>query len=250
MPRNTIVGKKLRVAKRIVRELKSQLGEDLLAVGVCGSVARGTAERYSDIDHLIIIKRPHPEMPLYKILENTYCSLFYETPQSIDAQLHSANHELSEILGGLTKILPLYDPRKILLKIEAEAQRIPVGIFHKSAELALLHSYEDFCRTKNAYLAGDEIVLKDNVYAVTGSAANIVAALNQRYFVSDREIFKAHRSFRKLPRDYDRIELLRYGGLGGEKLFQTFLSFYLDLVHFCTKEGLKFPVSDAFLQSL
>ncbi len=250
MSKSKIIADKLKIAGRVVSELRVQLGRELRAVGLSGSVARGTAEKYSDIDHLIILKQPRPELPLYRIIDDTYCSLLYETRQSLNQQLATPNHILPEILGGLTKILPLYDPGKILPKIEVKAQNIPEELFHECAELALLHSYEDFCRTKNAYLSGDEIVLKDNVYAVTYSAANTVAALNQRYFVSDREIFKAHRNFRKVPRDYDRIELLRYGSLNGEKLFRTLLSFYIDLVHFCVKEGVTFPVSDASLKML
>ncbi len=250
MSKSKIIANKLKISGRVVSELRVQVGHELRAVGLCGSVARGTAEKYSDIDHLIILKQPHPELPLYRIIDDTYCSLLYETRQSLNKQLTTPNHMLPEILGGLTKILPLYDPGKMLPKIEAKAQNIPGGLFHECAELALLHSYEDFCRTKNAYLAGDEIVLKDNVYAVTYSAANILAALNQRYFVSDREIFKAHRSFRKVPRDYDRIEQLRYGRLSREKLFRTLLSFYIDLVHFCIQQGVTFPVSDASLKML
>ncbi len=248
MSKNKIIGDKITIAERIVKELRIQLGHDLRAVGLSGSVARGTAQKYSDIDHLIILKQSHPELPRYRIMEDTYCSLLYETRQSLNTQLITPHGELPEILGGLTKLHPLYDPEKILPKIEAKAQSIPRELFHKSAELAILHSYEDFCRTKNAYLTGDEIVLKDNVYAVTYSVANTVAALNQRYFVSDREIFKSHRSFKKLPKDYDRIELLRYGSLNAEKLFRTLLSFYIDLVRFCAKEGVKFPVSEASLK--
>jgi len=250
LSKNKIIADKIKIAERIVKELRIQLGRDLRAVGLCGSVARGTAQKYSDIDHLIILKQPHPELPRYRITEDTYCSLLYETRQSINTQLTTPHHELPEILGGLTKVLPLYDLEKLLPKIEAKAQSIPYEVFHKSAELAILHSYEDFCRTKNAHLAGDEIVLKDNVYAVTHSAANTVAALNQRYFVSDREIFKAHKSFKKLPKDYDRIEQCRYGNLTSEKLFQTLLTFYIDLVHFCAKEGIKFPVTEASLKML
>ena len=250
MSKKTIIADKIKIAEGIVKELRLQLGRDLRAVGLCGSVARGTAQKYSDIDHLIILKQPHPELPRYRITEDTYCSLLYETRQTINAQLTAPHHELPEILGGLTKLLPLYDPEKILPKIEAKAQSIPKDIYLKSAELALLHSYEDFCRTKNANLARDEIVLKDNVDAVTHSAANAVAALNQRYFVSDREIYKAYKSFKKLPKDYERIHQLRYGNLIGERLFRTLLSFYIDLVQFCTNEGVKFPVSEASLKTV
>lgn len=248
VPKNKTIAAKLKIVERIVHELRVQLGSDLRAVGLSGSVARGTAEEYSDIDFLVILKQPHPELPLFQIIENTYCSLLYETRDSINEQLKTPNHELPEILGGLTKLLPLYDPGKILPKIEEKANKVPEKLFRKCAELALIHSYEDFCRTKNAYLREDEIVLKDNVLNVTISAANIVAALNNAHFDSDREIFKAHKRLRKLPKGFNRIEDLRYGDLHGKKLFEEIIDFYVNLVDFCLKEGIKFPVPEDVLK--
>jgi hypothetical protein len=94
-------------------------------------------------------------------------------------------------------------------------------VFLKSAELALIHSFEDFCRAKNAFLKKDDVVLKDNVHNVTLSASNVVAALNGYGFASDREIFKAYKKFRKVPRNFSKIQALRYGDLSTPRLFKT-----------------------------
>ncbi len=154
------------------------------------------------------------------------------------------------MLGGLTRILPIYDPRGLLGKIEDRALRVPERLFLESGRIALLQSYEDFCRAKNAILKGDGVVLKDSVDAVAHMAVLTVAALNGAHFVSDREIFTAYHRFAKLPRGFERVELLRYGGLRGRKLFKTLLSFYLELVRFCEAEGIGFPVSMVRLKKL
>jgi hypothetical protein len=51
-----------------------------------------------------------------------------------------------------------------------------------------MHSFEDFCRAKNAFLKKDDIVLRDNVLNVTTSAANVVAALNEKGFARSRDL--------------------------------------------------------------
>ena len=248
---------KFATATRVVQELRHRLGDDLRAAGLRGSIARGTAERYSDIDFLLIVKKPtsrasglrngHVSL-LDRISDNTYCSFNVETWRSAIDQVTRPDSELPELLGGFTKILAVYDPERLFPRLEARARRVPASVFARSAEKALLHSYEDFCRVKNAYLIRDEVVLRDNVLGVTHSAALVVASINRTPFVSDREIFRAHRKFRKLPRSYDRIELLRYGNLKGRQLFKTLLDFYCNVVAFAAEEGVRLPVSEEALR--
>ncbi len=244
------VAEKLRIARKVVGELRRDLGRNVIAVGISGSVARGTAEKYSDIDMEIIVRRPLRISYRFLIVEKTYCSLNFATWQGVMREVGMPHHELPETLGGFTKIRSLYDPKGLLHRLEARARHVPRAVFRKSAELALLHSYEDFCRVKNAYLKGDDIVLRDNVFLVTHSAALVVASLNRASFVSDREIFRAHKRFSRLPRGFDRIEQLRYGSLKPRRLYDTLVGFYIDLVDFCRKEGISFPVDRETLREL
>lgn len=247
---NRVLDRKLAIARKVIIRLRRKLGSNLIAAGLSGSVGRGTAEKYSDIDFLLIVRKAANNLPRFMIVDDNYCSLGFETWDRAIRQLTQPSHELPELLGGFTGILPIYDPQRLLPKLETRARKVPADVFRKSAELALLHSYEDFCRVKNAYLKGDRMVLKDNVLGVTHSAALVVASINRTSFPSDRMIFKAHREFSKLPDGFHRIEKLRYGNLQGERLFSTFLGFYLDLIDFAGKEGISFPVSRQALEEL
>jgi hypothetical protein len=241
---------KIVIARRIVAQLRQSLRTDLCAAGLMGSLARGTAETYSDIDLLIIVKRLHPGIGDCRIVDDTYCSISQQTFSGALSELSKPKDELPGIIGGYGKILAIFDPRQLLPKLAYKAASARSDIFRKSAQMALLHSYEDFCRVKNAHLKGDEIVLRDNILQVTHSAALIVASLNCAAFASDREIFKAHKRFTKLPARFDRIERIRYGDLKGRTLYRVFLDFYLDLVRFCKREGLDFPVHENTLRQL
>ncbi len=246
----SFVREKLRIARGIAADLRREFGSKLVAVGITGSVARGTAAKYSDIDMQVILKGPVQNPYRGLIVENTYCSLNFATRSDAIREFSRPRPGLPEVLGGFTKVRPLYDPKALFKIFEAKARHLPREVFRKSAELALLHSYEDFCRVKNAYLSGDDIVLRDNVHLITHSAVWVVASLNHASFVSDREIFKAFRRYRKLPREFDRIRELRYGNLNRQELFKTLMSFYLDLVDFSEKEGIRIPVDRRTLQEV
>jgi hypothetical protein len=245
-----VASQKIEIARRIVTQLKRRLQKDLLAAGVTGSIARGTAETFSDIDLVIMVKKVHQDLPNLRIVDGTCCSIDQKTFSDAIRKLSQPCDELPEILGGYGKILVIYDPLRLFPKLGKRAMSIPREIFRESAQLALLHSYEDFCRAKNAFLKGDHMVLIDSVLLITYSAALTVASLNHTGFVSDREVFKAHRRFTKLPKRFERIEKLRYGNLKGRCLFTMLMDFYLDLIRFCESEGLHFPVDEKTLKKL
>lgn len=240
--RVAILREKRSIAEKVSRRLRQNFGANLLAVGLRGSVARGTAEKFSDVDLLVVLQKLEKTQRTYEITDNTYCSLNFETWKSATSKLCEPDPELPETLGGFTKILGVYDPSGKLPRLEEEARRVPRNVFRKSAELGLIHSFEDFCRAKNAFLKKDDIVLRDSIHNVTHSAANVVAALNEKGFASDREIFKAYKKFRKLPRNFSKIQAMRYGHLSRPKLFKTLIQFYINLVDFCQQGGLDFPV--------
>jgi predicted nucleotidyltransferase len=240
--REAILREKRSIGRKVARQLKKDFGANVLAIGFRGSVARRTAERFSDVDLLIVLRKSAEITSTHMLVDNTYCSLNFETWKSAISKLREPNPELPEILGGFKKILGIYDPSRLMPQLEEEAGRVPRAVFRKSAELALIHSFEDFCRAKNAFLNKDDIVLKDNIHNVTHSASNVVAALNGYGFASDREIFIAYKKFGKLPRDFSEIHALRYGNLSRSRLFKTLMQFYINLVDFCKQGGVRFPV--------
>ena len=244
---------RLALGRLLANEMRESQGRNLRAFGVMGSVARGTAQKYSDLDLLVIVRRNPESIPRSQIRNNIYCSLNPETWTSAIKPItnpYEPHNYIPEILGGLTRIKPLYDPEKLMPRLEKIAKSVPGEIFRKSADLALAHSYEDFCRAKNAVMHMDEIVLKETIRWTMHSASNIVASLNNTHFESDREIYKAYKNWKKLPRGFNTILKLQYGGLKGTKLFNVFLSFYIELVRFCQNEGINFPVSESAMRKL
>ena len=125
----TIIREKRSIERKVSRNLREDLSANLLAVGLRGSVARGTAEKFSDVDLLVILQK------LQKI-PNTYCSLNFETWRTAISKLNRPHPELPETLGGFTKILSLYDETGLLARIEAEARKVPRSVFRESAELS------------------------------------------------------------------------------------------------------------------
>ncbi len=66
-----IVSRKLAIALSVAVQLRKSLRRNLLAIGVCGSVARGTAEKYSDVDLLVLVRKLKPDSTPFRIFKDT-----------------------------------------------------------------------------------------------------------------------------------------------------------------------------------
>ncbi len=74
MPAKKIASKYERVINEFIEKLKKKFGKRLVSVVLFGSVARGTATKYSDIDLLVVVNR----LPEYKKRANLIFKITHE----------------------------------------------------------------------------------------------------------------------------------------------------------------------------
>lgn len=98
MVRNKFVTERVEIARKLARQLKREYGKNVLAIGVMGSVARGKAEHYSDIDMEIIVKRHAADSYESRIIDNTYCSLTFATSREVVREITRPDPLLPEKL--------------------------------------------------------------------------------------------------------------------------------------------------------
>jgi len=104
------------IKHKLISELKSKFHDDLHSIILFGSYARGTAQKYSDIDILIILKRKFKDWTERIDLEIELRKKLYRTVGQVSPKTASIN-ELEEalenfnplILNILDSGLPLFD---------------------------------------------------------------------------------------------------------------------------------------------
>lgn len=141
-------------AETIAARFQAHYDENLLAIGIYGSLARGTDGPFSDIELHVIVKGEEIERAFEWSAGPWKCEV---DVYSADVFLNKAA-ELDDLWpitqGAFARVLPLHDPKRL---------------FHRAAQSVFDHTLEDYNNLIRDVLIGD-------LYEVIGKARNALAS--------------------------------------------------------------------------
>ena len=190
--------RRLVLARSLLGEIRSREGANLVAVGVYGSVARGSERRHSDLDLLVVVRRKRPSLGI-QVRNGVLVTLLQYTPREAREEVLGARADLNGVLGGWQSMRPLYDPSGLLRDLRARARRPTREQFLAAARRAMLETYEDQGKERNAVAAGDAEEAREMAIWFTGGAMGALFDIDAQVLPTGRRAF---------------IELHRWGSLG------------------------------------
>ncbi len=197
---------RLVLARRFARELRREEGANLVAVGVYGSVARGKERAHSDLDLLVVVREKRPSLGI-QMREGVLVTLLQCTPAEARDEVCGSRADLNAALAGWRSMRPLYDPRRLLRDLRARAARPSRRQFRSAARRALLETYEDLGKLRNAVAAGDPDEAREMAVWFTGGAMGALFDLDEHILATGRQAFSELRRWGPIGRD---IRALRY----------------------------------------
>lgn len=189
---------RLALAERMAAELRRREGSNLVAVGVYGSVARGTERQYSDVDLLVVLKRKRPPLSI-QVRDGFLVTILQHTPSEARSEVLGTGADLNDSLGGWRSMQALYDPTHLLRSLRARAHRPSRTQFLAAARRALLETYEDLGKLRNAISVGDLDEAREMAIWFSGGAMGALFDMEGHVLPTGRRAF---------------IELRRWGRLG------------------------------------
>ncbi len=186
------------VAEALATELRRREGRNLVAVGVYGSVGRGEERAHSDVDLLVVVRRKRDYLKTH-VRGGFLVTILQHTPAEARGEVLGARADLNDTLGGWRSLRPLYDPTDLLHSLKTRSRRPTRAQFRKAARQALLETYEDLGKLRDAAAAGDMEEVREMAIWFTGGAMGTLFDLEGRVLRTGRRAF---------------IEALRFGGVG------------------------------------
>ncbi len=191
---------RLRFARDFHRRIKDMFSENLVAVGIYGSVARHKDQPYSDLEMLAILKKPYP----HHAFEGIYRGLKYEVNFYTRAEMRK---EISTIdidwpvkVGQYLKVLPIYDPRNVFDNIAREYEKIIKKDFKPYiAEAFYCDVFELFSKFFNAREKREHKSVRYLAFMICDSVSKLLGLINKKcfYSITDRyqETIKMRKNF-------------------------------------------------------
>ncbi len=175
---------------------------ETLAVGVCGSTAKGEDRKHSDLE-MSVISRDTPPFRNYFIVSSGVV---------VEVEVRSileAEKEVSEVswLWPMTAdqwvhLLPTHDPEHIFQRLGKRAAHPPREKLEKSMGFALVLAYHNLCKMRNFSSSNETALLRYMASSVADRIALFVGLLNGRYYNGIRNLITLSNSFEKLPEHF------------------------------------------------
>src|SRR5438552_5871555 len=170
--------RRLELAKTLAGQLRTREGRNLVAVGVYGSVARGEDRAHSDVDVLVVLRRKRAAIRHF-VRDGILITILQQTPQEARAEVTGSRGDLNAVLGGWRSLRPLYDPSGLLRKLIKRARDPTEAQFREAARRALIETYEDLGKVRNAVDVGDEQESREMAVWYAGAAAGALLDLHR-----------------------------------------------------------------------
>jgi len=226
--------------RRLAEQLAAKLAksrEDVVAVILFGSVARGDDGPDSDVELTVVVRKGGHEAQRF-VLGGILFSVYWSSAAGV--RRHMLEPEGDATRHGYLDGIPLYDPHGWFARLGRDIRTLPPSYYRKSATDALHQMYEYVCKARNAKRCGDD---PNIVYAtgVVGYLARVVVALvNRRHYASENTMTTEWREFPDLPPYFARlVEPLYDDGTPAAKRYEVAEALWRETRAWAARHGVR-----------
>ncbi len=195
-----VASRRLALARAYTREIRQREGPNLVAVGVYGSVARGEERAHSDVDMLVVVRRKRTHLRSL-VRDGILVTVLQHTPRDARTEVLGAFPGINDALGGWRSMRPLYDPTGLLRRLASRSHRPPRAQFRDSARRALLDTYEDLGKVRDAAASRDAQEAREMAVWFTGGAMGLLFDLEGHVLRTGRRAFIEGRAYGRVGRE-------------------------------------------------
>jgi kanamycin nucleotidyltransferase len=170
-----------RTLQVIAQALQSHYQDQLIALGVYGSLARGTDGPFSDIEMHCVVQGEEIEYVYEWSTGPWKAEVDVYSPEVILAQTREVEGDWSITHGAFVRVLPVFDPQDFFLHLKETALSQPEEVFrHRIKEVIVGDLYELVGKVRNAWAAQNTACLPEYAVQLAKGTACLVG-LAQRH---------------------------------------------------------------------
>ncbi|QHJ69969.1 kanamycin nucleotidyltransferase C-terminal domain-containing protein [Planococcus halotolerans] len=211
----------------MINTLKDRLlaahGDDILAIGVYGSIALETDGPYSDIEMHVITKDGSKVETLEFVYDKFKIELTTNDKSTFLKEAEEVDDSWAIKAGAFIHVLPIHDPTELFeqvknlpLEISDDARR------HIMKEFMIWEPYETVGKIRNNYSGGNLNYLSTGARDLLWQTAKLIGLANKTYYSTRAKTLEESLEMKSIPSGYkELLDFMQEGELpDAEKLYR------------------------------
>src|SRR2546422_6299185 len=240
-----VPSRRLEIAESLVAQYRKRYGRSLVGMGVFGSVGRGDDRTGSDIDMLVVTREMAQrnssgsvEHPKSRIIDGIAVTFLQWTTKQAREEVMGSRKDLNGALAGWRSLRPLYDPENFLAMLRRRSFHPTPAQWRGATRQALLETFEDLGKLRNAVESEDLDELREMVIWYTDGAMGCLFDLERFVLSTGRRAFIEALRFGSTGR---AIRQLRYGNESPGVASRLAETIWSDLIRRARRKGIRMP---------
>ena len=239
-PKPTEHFERITLAQQLVERIVAVHGEKVLAIGLYGSLARGSDQPYPDIEMMCIFNTPGEDYAHEWIEGACKVEVNFVSADLILREAATVESEWAITHGAYFDMKPLYGNPEFFTQLNDALHSPSQEAFAVALRAMIVGSiYENMGKLRNSRLAGNRGCLPLLTCTIAEEAALAIGLANKKCYSTQALLFQESLAFANRPAGYDVLcQLVMAGNLSdGEAIVTTLELFWAALVTWAEENG-------------
>lgn len=230
---------RVKIAKAISKMISQKYGDEILLVGVYGSVAMEEDTDHSDIDMYVVTK--NLTLQKYFAYKEVPITIHFKTEKEVLEAIRNVTSTWPAEVHQFLSPKVVYGSRRLLNEWKQIVKKIPEEDFRKAASTALIELYENVGKVRNACRQRNLGRCIEAVWNVVWHADMFVALVNKTYYRKPgfrglEEVM----DFKKIPANYGKLMKTLWESRDFTELNEASTELWENCLELAREEGIKF----------
>ena len=198
--------RRLQLAHEIAARVHAHYGDAVLAIGVYGSVARGTDGPYSDIEMHCVVRGSGIDRCLEWSTGPWKAEVDVYSEDALLAWAAALEGDWPLTHGSFVEVHVVYDPGGLFARLRDAALSHPAGAFERTIHDVIVGEvYELVGKVRNARAAGNEVCMPYLAVELAKMGACLIGLANRHLYTTTTRAWEESLAQPGRPQGYDRL---------------------------------------------
>jgi len=190
----------------IAQALHDHYQDQLIALGVYGSLAQGTDGPFSDIEMHCVVKGEEIDYSLEWSTGPWKAEVDVYSPEVVLAQAREVDGDWSITHGAFVRVLPLFDPQDFFVRLKETALSQPEEVFRcRIKEVIVGDLYELVGKVRNAWIAQNSACLPEYAVQLVKGTACLVGLAQRHLYHGSGNLFQEALTLPDAPQGFTAL---------------------------------------------